>query len=555
MRSVHCTPVHLVWSSPEIRLPPSVDLSLLSLGLKFIPSVRLPVLNENSTFKAIARVLPRLSLQGKEIIKTGLDFKLKALATPRHDNLTYSQRETLEWFRSSRDFLVLSSDKNLGLVVCDTVWYRRQMESHLLDHTTYEPTQAFDWHQTAALCNSVWPHDLTLRKLTLATSKDPCRFYVIPKVHKNPPASRPISGARRFVTSPLSRKLAEILQLVVSNHPTIVGDSLDVIRDYEAKASTFLPTDRVFAGDVTALYPSIDTKAALSLIPRNFINELPQAMRQPVLKGMRVVQTHMFVRDLDTNITYKQIQGTAMGTPMAPPYANLFLLALETPVFRDFPEVITHWRLIDDYCGVFRGSDARFEEFKRRMNAMQKGIVIVFTPLTKAVNFLDLTLFYDEKARQWAVKLFRKPINKYLYIPQHSAHTRACLRGWIKGELIRILRASGTCATWSQDVQFFEDCLLLRGYALRDLQRIFQGIKYGMRAAYLQRKPKETTGGGATYLNVRYAPTVETSHVNRLLHDELPNPHLRIAWSYPASLARLLVRTHPLQPVEATRHT
>ena len=46
---------------------------------------------------------------------------------------------------------------------------------------------------------------------------------------------------------------------------------------------------------------------------------------------------------------YLQIQGTAMGTKMAPAYANLFMGRLETQLINLAPEFIHIWeRFIDD---------------------------------------------------------------------------------------------------------------------------------------------------------------------------------------------------------------
>ena len=51
---------------------------------------------------------------------------------------------------------------------------------------------------------------------------------------------------------------------------------------------------------------------------------------------------------------YKQIDGTAMGTSVAPPFANLFLFILERILLLKYKEYILFYkRYIDDIFFIF----------------------------------------------------------------------------------------------------------------------------------------------------------------------------------------------------------
>jgi hypothetical protein len=68
--------------------------------------------------------------------------------------------------------------------------------------------------------------------------------------------------------------------------------------------------------------------------------------------------------------------------------------------------------------------------FQESMNSFGK-LTWEFTPLWKEIDLMALTLSVTPKGIQnW---LFEKPLNLYLYIPPHSAHTPGILHGLVFG--------------------------------------------------------------------------------------------------------------------------
>ena len=63
---------------------------------------------------------------------------------------------------------------------------------------------------------------------------------------------------------------------------------------------------------------------------------------------------------------YKQVHGTAMGTPMAPAVANLFMGRLERKILENRPVTLTQnqWkRFIDDIFVLWLGSQEDLQTF------------------------------------------------------------------------------------------------------------------------------------------------------------------------------------------------
>ena len=66
---------------------------------------------------------------------------------------------------------------------------------------------------------------------------------------------------------------------------------------------------------------------------------------------------------------YEQIQGTVMGTKMAPSYANLFMDRFERAFLAQEPIQPLIWKhYIDDILCVWTGSRSELESFLDRLN-------------------------------------------------------------------------------------------------------------------------------------------------------------------------------------------
>ena len=76
---------------------------------------------------------------------------------------------------------------------------------------------------------------------------------------------------------------------------------------------------------------------------------------------------------------YLQIQGTAMGTKMAPAYANLFMGRLEAQLINQAPESIHTWkRFIDDIFIIWTGKTEEFEKFMSDINQIHSTIKFTY---------------------------------------------------------------------------------------------------------------------------------------------------------------------------------
>ena len=138
-------------------LSPEVNITLLSLGTKFIPATKPGSFSTTNT-EAIVKLcasrkltIPNFTVALNPIQRKALKLSLLSRVTtviPRRDNLTPSQRDTLARLRSDPTLVIRNADKNLGLTIMSKAWYDQQTLAHLNDATTYRPTTS--WRTQAA---------------------------------------------------------------------------------------------------------------------------------------------------------------------------------------------------------------------------------------------------------------------------------------------------------------------------------------------------------------------------------------------------------------------
>ncbi|CAB9502816.1 expressed unknown protein [Seminavis robusta] len=132
----------------------------------------------------------------------------------------------------------------------------------------------------------------------------------------------------------------------------------------------------------------------------------------------------------------RQLKGTAMGAPPAPPYATIYFAILESILLRSFMDSLAvlqlYRRYIDDVFGIWHcrmeDNQLLWEGFQKAMNNNEYKLHWEFTELSSQVDFMDMTitLTHDNKL---VTTLYEKPTNLYLYIPSHSCHPPGLLSG------------------------------------------------------------------------------------------------------------------------------
>lgn len=490
----------------------------------------------------------------KEYISTTrqkIHLRLKSLRTRRDDTDTVII-ETLKKLRNNKNIVIKPADKNLGLVILNCKDYETMCLKHLNDQTTYricnfadkdlENTYLFAELRTILATHNkliTYPKSNILSKLAssllqLQHSKllrySP--FYCLPKLHKRkepPYDGRPIVSSLNSATYATSRYIDNLLKPLLSKLPTVCTSSSSVILDmHEMNNNHILLTpDAVIAtADVTSLYPSIPIPAGLNAV-RNTCLEFNHCI--PILdfiiELLEWVLRNNFCIFKDT--IYLQLTGTAMGTPCAPTYANIFLYQLEKSFIQ---HSIYYRRYLDDLYYISLNITLA-ELIINGFNAAFPSINLDAVNIGRSGIFLDLELSITDTG-SISHKLYQKAANKYAYIPPTSAHDKNIFKNLVSQELIRYSISCTNSTDFNNLLSLFSNRLSRRGYPANAVP---------LAQATLLPRPQliaqllETRNNRANRINIKPSPTVFLD-----IPPQVPNPRWKPLFKVSNDLSNLV---------------
>ena len=358
-------------------------------------------------------------------------------------------------------FLIVPCDKNLGPAIIERHDYLKiAMRDHLSNTTTYKSltTSEIDRYSSEIkkyILGWLKKYNKKLTKMEhaflrkeLKSNQSPyARFYLTLKAHKlklgqtvDQLKSRPIVSCPGSLLHGLGVWVDRKLQEVAQNTISYFKNTLELKKQL---LDLNLPTNAcLFTADAMSMYTNIPTHMALNLIGKHLAqyqrkhnNEYPQ---DTVRAGLRLIMTMNNFTFGD--LTLKQLNGTAMGTPPAPPYATIYYGIHEEKFLPHHAQrVIFYRRFIDDVISIWclnknQERDAlEWNEFRDKMNAFP-GLTWEFSERSKSIDFMDMTISINN-SNKIETTLFEKRLNLHLYIPPHSAHPPGLLPGIVYGTL------------------------------------------------------------------------------------------------------------------------
>lgn len=454
----------------KATLPSGIE-SILDLGMNFIFHDKVDQNQLINEFDSVINKLFNISPPLRE------DTYFKFCAHDKKFNLVHKQVNSsdvtqhkfmLSKFLKENNLILKPADKNLGLVLMDVQWYIQQVYKHLDDTDTYKVVNYL------AILHSLPGLEAKLNSIgcfymfsILGTKEKPKvpKFYVIPKIHKTPLATRPIVPNFDSGGTKVSKWLDEQLKPLLVHYPWIVKGTVDAIQKLEGVTVLF-DKPILCSGDIKSLYTSINNKKAMVLIKRCLVK-----CRHP--KKTLIVTLIEWLLDNSyfsfQGSYYKQLKGVPMGTNVAPTFCNLILGEIEwlyTLRYRtELP--LGYCRFIDDTFMVMDVSQ-KYTIVKNFTELFLKELDIEWTwEFGKSIPFLDLELELGKSYKRSFTldyKLYEKPTNNHQYTHPSSNYPDTYKYGWIFGENVRILRNCKHEKDYVYFIHKFKEHLLLNSY-------------------------------------------------------------------------------------------
>ena len=193
------------------------------------------------------------------------------------------------------------------------------------------------------------------------------RFYGLPKIHKANCPMHPIVSACGTATYQLAKFLTKILQRYTGITPSFVKDSKS-FSDH-LKSVKISGEEELVSFDISALFTSIPVPTALDVINRLFTEHIedPEAKdkygcsfrhntigleKDEVMQLLKLVLENCVFTFQDK--FFKQLHGTAMGSPCSPVVANIYMEYFETMALGpELPIPVKDWkRYVDDVFSI-----------------------------------------------------------------------------------------------------------------------------------------------------------------------------------------------------------
>jgi hypothetical protein len=424
--------------------PPEMK-KLLALGPKF--SLPGPI-TKKDVFELIAdteQIIDEVDFGSKEDVRgkivnvimneTKRQGKTKSVVKAELEHMSTVTNSFLEANAEvMKKICFLQADKGNSTVILSREKYNDGMIALISDTNTYEqinrdPTLKIEKEFNAEirkLCENGIISEQKRRQLTRYDSVCP-RIYGLPKVHKLPnpiPENheiklRPIVSCQSSPVYNLSRFLCEILNNSIDQEKYNIKNSF-AFRDF-ILAQT-LPDGYVLISlDVVSLFTCIPWERVENAVNDNWekIKKCTKLSQEEFTRLLKLMFDRSYFQY--NKKFYKQIDGTAMGSPASPAIADIVMTTLLEKVVKDLREEIMFVRkYVDDL--ILAVKEEKVENVLNVFNAYHPAIQFTIErEVEQKIPFLDLLLIRKENGKI-QTEFYVKPLASGRILNYNSNH-------------------------------------------------------------------------------------------------------------------------------------
>ncbi|CAJ0922308.1 unnamed protein product [Ranitomeya imitator] len=288
-----------------------------------------------------------ISLVTQDIQRECAQINLGLLPIKR--NCTTLEKRALDNLKNNNCITIKPADKGGAIVVMETSFYLSMVHQHLDDRNTYLPV---DRDPTGVIFKEIQQKvkaygeqnviDSKLSEFLLHLHPVVPIFYALPKIHKH--QTRPPGR-------PIARTVEKILTPLLVYITSFIRDTSDFLEGLKSvgilQKDCFLVTM-----DFNSLYTSIDHAKGLEAVQwfLDMYTCFSSIQKDFCLTLLKLILTKNFFLFADQ--FYIQRVGTAMGSNVVPPYANIFMAFFEENFVYThclFQQHCIYWKIfIDD---------------------------------------------------------------------------------------------------------------------------------------------------------------------------------------------------------------
>ena len=478
-------PDEIVTNLSSHKLSPD-ELNLLKNGLQHsIPPNYLKKSDIFTSFELIHRFLTEDLKDSKfsSQLKSDLSHLVNSYYYNYHPNKeTLKKHGILKRLRNNKYIVVCKPDKGNGVVILDRKIYDDCILELISDKSKFKKLnedvtikregqlQRF----LRKLKKDGCLNDVTYNKI-YPNGSHPARIYGLPKMHKsfgsnNYPKFRPIVSSIGTYNYNLAKFLCQLLSPLPSTYSC--QDTFTFVK--ELKQVNF-SNNFMVSFDVTSLFTNVPLYETIDIAVTHAFKSNPDLKISPSdLKKLFVyatAQTHFLFNDN----YYDQIDGVAMGSPLAPVLANLFMTHHEEEWIKNYDGVppVFYRRYVDDIFAVFHNeTEAMF--FFNYLNCCHGNIKFTIEKeIKQKLSFLDIII--DNSSGSLITSIFHKKTFTGLLTSFDSFTSFSYKIGLVKCLIDRAFKINNTWFGFHLDLEDIKKILQRNNYPLKIIDKIVLG--------------------------------------------------------------------------------
>ena len=249
------------------------------------------------------------------------------------------------------------------------------------------------------------------------------KFYGIAKIHKLKLNDKVDQLLIRLIVSNigtatynLARHHTKLLPLL--NKPKYTIDSTKHFME-KIKQETIPDSYKMVSFDVKSFFTNVPLEKNINITLERIYDrkEINTQITRPEMKELLTLCTKN-VHFTFNNQVYQQNDGLAMGSPLGPVLAGIFMVELETRIIPTSGNTVLNWeRFVDDKIGYVKNGS--IDIILSKLNSFHPNIQFIYEIEEKnKLPFLDVLLIRNGNFIE--TKVYRKPTNNDIYLNWNS---------------------------------------------------------------------------------------------------------------------------------------
>ena len=401
------------------------ETQVLSYGLKHsVTPKHIPTEAIVSSVEAVLSRQRELSESAKDNIRSRIASTIQSSALT-DSNLTKDERQAPKRLKTDENIVILPADKGRVTVVMDKTDYYDKMDTLVNDKQTYEelkrdPTPSLQRKLNSKLLDLKKTDVIDIQRYNRlrCSVPQPPKLYGLPKLHKPNIPMRPKVSFCGSPTYELSKYLTTILKPLTNESRQKLQSTETFI---DAIKTVQIPDDyKLVSFDVKSLFTSIPLQLALDCTAtaiENSTTKLPLPT-DDLMDLLNLCLTSTYFQYNGKH--YKQLHGTAMGSPVSVVVAEIVMQNIEEQALATYKRTLPLWlRYVEDtFTAVHKDEIDDFHEHLNRQN-----VDIQFTKEIEEngkIPFLDCLVTRNNNDNKLNTTVYRKPTHTDRLLDQSS---------------------------------------------------------------------------------------------------------------------------------------